>query len=188
MKHIFKVLLIAAFLFPIRALAATEIRAEAVSNTDGVFTGKIIIKVGQGESITELNSINLIAHNAIIKSIESVSPWIKIDPESTISETGASATIKLSNPEFTSETGYVGTGEDVVVAEVKYVHDSSYKGTEKCNVDVGFAGDTTSTIVEKTTTNADTGSILPYAGIVAGVALIAVAYVISRKSNKLYKI
>ena len=102
---------------------------------------------------------------------------------STIDETGTSARIVTT---YTNGT-YEGTGSSIKVAEFKYVHDTTYTGTEEFKVTLSVAGSPDVIITENTTTNAKTGSLLPYVGIIGGLALIAAAYVISKKTTKFYR-
>ena len=187
MKKLFGILLIALFLVPVCAKAKTSIdEIKAESDANGVFTSKIVIKVDSGDVINDIPQINLQAQHAIIQSVTAVDTWKK-DETISVLNGGLDGVLKVTKDDLAT-TGYTGTGENEVIAEIKYVHDTSYQGTEECMVKIGFAGDTTKKITEKTTTNAPTGSFLPYAGIAAGTLLIAAAFVISRKSTKLYKI
>ena len=185
MKKFFGALLIALFLVPVAVKASVSIDAlNAEPDANGVFTSKVVIKVPQGETIYDIPVINIEAHHAFIDSVEAIEPWTK-DANLSVLNNGINGTLKIGRPDLS--TGYAGTGEFVAIAEIKYRHDNSYTGTDECYINVGFSGDTTKKIQEKTTTNAPTGSFLPYAGIVAGVGLIAVAFVMSKKSTKLYK-
>ena len=172
-------------IIPFKASAAVSISdVDGVADSEGIITAKIYMLVDEGEPFITKN-INFTGQHAIIKSIEAEGAWTKGEG-SEISADGTSAKIVLN---YSQNGGsFIGTGEKVQILTVKYIHDPSYTGSEECKLLYGFDGSTTYTVVEKTTPQSSTGSMLPYVGIIAGVALIATAYVISKKSNKLYSL
>lgn len=186
MKKLLSIIAIALLIIPLKANATITLSgAESESDTNGVITAAIYLNIETGEMITEKQSISINAKHAKILSIEGFGSWTKDELTSILASDGSQATLVLSYGE--NNGVYEGKGETVQVGVVKYEHDQSYTGSEKCEVSLGL-NDAITYIEEKTTPNAKTGSVLPYAGIVAGISLIAAAYVISRKTNKLYKI
>lgn len=186
MKKLLSIIAIALIIIPIKASATITLSGSQTSiDSNNVITAAIYLNVETGEVITQKQSITIEAKHAKILAIEGFDSWIKDEETSVLSSEGLNATLVLSYAENAGV--YEGKGERIQVGVVKYEHDQSYTGSEKCEVTLGL-NDAKTFIEEKTTPNAKTGSVLPYVGIVAGISLIAAAYVISRKTNKLYKI
>lgn len=184
MKRLFYfVALFAVLILPIKVSAETVLDY-TISNPDseGVYTVEIFQKVGENSTYQTFDA-TIVAQHCIIKETSGTDTFIKSQTESTLDATGTSARI------YTVYANGVinGTGQKVKVAEFKYIHDPSYTGTEEYKVTLSTQGSPDVIITEKTTENAKTGSALPYVGIAAGIILIGSAYIISRKSNKLYR-
>ena len=186
MKKLLSIIAIALFIIPL-SVHATITLSGSTSEADenGIITGNIFINVETADQIVGSTEITLEGQHSFIKSVEGFGAWVKDEEASTISADGTTATFVFK---YTENNGvYDGTGERIQIGVVKYEHDKAYAGVEDCKLIMRFK-DATVPFIEKTTPNAKTGSVLPYVGIVAGVSLIAAAYVISKKSNKLYKI
>lgn len=186
MKKLLSIIAIALLIIPIRAYATITLYGNTVSTDDnGLITGAIYLNVEQGEVISDTVTVTLNAEHATIKSVDGNGSWTK-DDSTILSSDGKTGTLVVK---YSENSGiYEGKGERIQIGTITYVHDSEYDGPEECRVNIGLTNGTSVVIEEKKTPNAKTGSLLPYAGIVAGVSLIAAAYVISKKSNKLYKI
>ena len=187
MKKLLSIIAIALLIIPIKASATITLDGKGTSmDANGVITAAIYLNVETGEMVTDKQVITINAKHAKIISIDGFESWNKDEETSVLSSDGLTATLVLTYGE--NNGLYEGKGERVQVGIVKYEHDQSYTGSEQCEVLLGLNDATVVRIEESTTPNAKTGSVLPYVGIVAGVSLIAAAYVISRKTNKLYKI
>ena len=186
MKKLLSIIAIALVIIPLKANAIITVSGNAdKADANGLITAAIYLDIESGQSVTEKQPITITAKHAIIKSIDGFGSWNKDEETSFLQSDGSSATLVLKYGE--NNGVYEGKGEKVQVGVITYEHDSSYEGSEKCEVLLGF-NDAQTYIEETTTPSAKTGSVLPYVGIIAGVSLIAAAYVISRKTNKLYKI
>ena len=152
---------------------------------NGVFTVEILMKIASGTSYSGFTG-TLNATNAIIQEVSGSDLFLKSD-SSNISENGLSARLVTT---YNTSTGngleYIGTGEDVKVGEFKYIHDPNAT-SDDCRVSVIPDGGTEKSTSPNKPSNPKTGSALPYVGIIAGLGLIAGAYVISKKSTKLYR-
>ena len=186
MKKFLGIIVAALILIPINAKAIVTLSgSSSKADANGLITGSIYLNVEEGSSITEAQTITINAKHAIIKSVEGFGSWTVDSEKTMLTDDGLSAILVLK---YSENNGvYEGKGEKIQVGVVKYEHDSSYVGSEKCEVQLGF-NDAYVNIEETTTPNAKTGSVLPYVGIIAGISLIAAAFVISKKTNKLYKI
>lgn len=184
MKKFFSYLfLIALLILPFKVSATKVLSGEASSKgSDGVIVGSLYMTYDQGEVVTG-ETISLTAKNAVIESITGTSEWLKDDTISILANDGSSATLVVKPSAGT----YTGTGEKIKIGEVRYKHDETYTGSDPCEVSISLPAGTGVTIQEKTTPQVNTGSVIPYVGIVAGIALIATAFVVSRRSNKLYR-
>ena len=178
------VALLALVLLPIKANAAATLEY-AVSEPDanGVYTVQIFEKVTQGDSVTDFK-YDLIAQHNLIQTISGTTEWTINTATTTQGTNLTSAHIETIYNNIT----YTGTGERVKVVEFTYVHDPSYTGDEEHKLTITPDGGTAVEITEKTTTSPTLGSFISYVGIAIGVVLIGAAYIISRKSTKLYKI
>lgn len=181
-KLCYFIALIALIILPIKVNAESVLDYK-ISDPDasGVYTVEVFQKVGAGTTYQSFIG-NIVAQHCVIQEILGSTDFAK-DPSSLIDATGTSAQI------YTTYINglYTGTGEQIKVAEFKYIHDPSYTGDEEFKITLSTQGSPDVVITEKTTKNVKTGSALPYVGVIAGLALIASAYVISRKSTKLYK-
>lgn len=187
MKKLLSIIAIALLIIPIKASAAITIDGKSTGmDENGVITAAIYLNVETGEMVSDKQVISINAKHAKILSIEGYGSWNKDEETSVLASDGLNATLVLSYGE--NNGLYEGNGERIQIGIVKYEHDQSYTGSEQCEVLLGLNDATVVRIEEDVTPNAKTGSVLPYVGIVAGLSLIAAAYVISRKTNKLYKI
>jgi len=169
---------------PLKVNAAKELSGDATTkDANGVIVASIYMTYDQGDVETEGVSISLNAQHAIIESVTATNNWTKDEASSMLSPDGSQAILKVIPP----AGSYTGTGEKIKVGEVRYRHDESYTGSDPCQVLLSFDGSNNKTIVEKTTPQVNTGSVIPYIGIIAGIGLIATAFVVSRSSNKLYR-
>lgn len=175
--------LIALIILPIKVSAETVIEYE-ISNPDsnGLYTVQIFEKVGEGTPISNFNA-TIIGQHCLIKSVSGTDQFTTDATSSPIDPSGTSATILTT---YTNGI-YTGTGEKIKVAEFTYIHDPAYTGDEEFKVTLSTPGSTDVIITEKTTSNVKTGSALPYVGLAAGIVLVASAYIISRRSTKLYR-
>lgn len=187
MKKLLSVIAIALLIIPMKANASITIDGKGTSkDANGVITAAIYLNVDNGDIVTDKQTITINAKHAKILSIDGFGSWNKDEETSVLSSDGSTASLVLTYGE--NNGLYEGKGERIQVGTIKYEHDQSYTGSETCEVLLGINDATVVRIEEQTTPNAKTGSVLPYVGIVAGISLIAAAYVISRKTNKLYKI
>ena len=186
MKKLLGLALIALLILPLTVKATITLSGSgSQADENGIITGNIYVTVETAEEIIGNTTIKLEGNHVLIKSIEGIGAWVKDEENSFIAEDGKTATYVFK---YSDNNGvYEGTGEKVQIGIVKYQHDPEYAGTEPCNLVMRY-NEAPVTIEEKQTPNAKTGSVLPYVGIIAGVSLIAAAYVISKKTNKLYKI
>ena len=176
--------LIALVILPIKVSAEAKLSYDITSaDANGVYTVTLYEEVGTDSVYSSFDG-TLTAQHAIITETLGTTDFQKVDASSTIDATGTTAHIVTNYVNGI----YTGTGEKIKVAEFKYKHDSSYTGDEAVKITVSTIGSPDVEITEKTTPNSPTGSALPYVGIAAGIVLIASAYVISRRSSKLYKI
>lgn len=175
--------LIALLILPIKVNAESVLDYK-ISDPDanGVYTVEIYQKIGAG-TVYQMFDGNIVGQHCLIQEVLGTTEFIKDETNSTIDPTGTSAHIVTTYV----NGAYNGTGESVKVAEFKYIHEPNYTGNEEFKVTLSTQGSPDVIITEKTTTNAKTGSALPYVGIAGGLLLIASAYVISRRSTKLYK-
>lgn len=175
--------LIALVILPIRVSAISTIDY-TISNPDanGIYTVEIFEKVSADTPFTTFDG-NIVGQHNIIREVSGTDQFLKDETQSTIDQTGTSARIVTNYINGI----YNGTGDKIKVAEFKYVHDPSYTGDEEHKITLSVPGSTDVVITEKTTPNAKTGSALPYVGIAAGLVLIASAYIISKRSTKLYR-
>lgn len=182
-KSLSFLVLLALLILPIKVNAAKELSGDALSaDSNGVIVASIYMTYDQGE-VTDKEIISLTAQHAIIESVTAADGWTKDETASILSPDGLSASLQV----VPAAGSYTGTGEKIKIGEVRYRHDSSYNGSEPCQVLLSFSGGNSKTIEEKTTPQVNTGSVIPYIGIIAGIGLIATAFVVSRKSNKLYR-
>lgn len=183
---------LALLILPLKVSAAGATYSHEVLGPDanGTYTAVIYATVSQGTSFPGFNG-KLVGTNAILESIQDTDLF-KVDTANTTQEAdGKSAQVKTvySNPNATSldAAEYVGTGEKVEILKFTYKHDSTASADDDCYFSYIPDGVTNYQITPKKTTNPKTGSVLPYVGIIAGIGLIGCAYVISKKSTKLYR-
>lgn len=181
-KVCYFIALIALVILPIKANAESTLDYK-ISNPDanGVYTVEIFQKVGEGTPYSAFDG-NLVAQHCLIQAIDGTTDF-QISPASSIDPSGTTAHIITTYV----NSVYNGTGQQVKVAEFKYMHDPAYTGDEVYKVTLSISGSPDVVITEKTTPNAKTGSALPYVAIIGGIALIGAAYAISRRSTKLYR-
>ncbi|MBR5662296.1 MAG: hypothetical protein IKX00_01430 [Bacilli bacterium] len=177
--------LLALIILPIKVSASSSLEY-TVSEPDanGVYTVEISEKITSGDIIpAEGFTFSIVGQHNLIQTINGTSDWI-IDTANTTSGTNLKAATVTVLP--TAGT-YTGTGSSVKVFTFTYIHDPSYTGDEENKLSITPAGGTEVAITEKTTKNAKTGNFISYVGIAIGVVLIGAAYIISKKSTKLYK-
>ena len=178
--------LIALVILPIKVNAEATLSYD-ISNADsnGIYTVKLYQEIGNG-TVYQSFDATLTAQHAVILETKGTTDFPKDEASSSI-DTTMGATAHLVTKYLNGV--YQGTGAKVQVAEFTYKHDAAYTGDEAVKITVSPVGGTDVEIFEKTPSkNTDTGSALPYVGIAAGIILIGSAYVISRRSSKLYKI
>lgn len=182
----------ALLILPLKVSAAGATYSHEVLGPDanGVFTAVVYATVSEGTTFTGFNG-KLVGTNAILEGIQDTDLF-KVDETNTSKEAdGKSAIVKTvyTNANATSldAAEYVGTGEKVEVLKFTYKHDSTADADADCYFSYIPDGVTNYKITPQKTTNPKTGSVLPYVGIIAGIGLIGCAYVISKKSTKLYR-
>ena len=186
MKKLLSIIALAVFLvLPFKANAEGTIELKQTEGTDGVYTVEVYVKVAAGTTYSDFNA-TLSATNAIIQEINGTDLFPKVEENSSLATDGSTARISTKYASAT-ELVYTGTGEAVKVAEFKYIHDPNAGADAECVVKVIPEGGTERTVSPTKTENPKTGSALPYVGICAGIALIAGAYLVSKKSTKLYR-
>lgn len=184
MKKLFSFIALAALLIlPIKVSAESTLSWE-VSDADasGQYTVKVYMTVAK-DTIYDGFNATITGQHAFIKETSGSDTFLKVEESSTIDPTQTSATL-VTRP----ATPYTGTGEKIEVASFKYAHDTSYTGEEECKITINPVGGTEVIVTEKKpSNNPKTGNALPYIGIIGGLVLIGAAYVISKRSSKLYK-
>lgn len=188
MKKLFGFLaLMALVILPIKVSAAASYTREKISGPDanGYYTASIFVTVDEGTTFPGFSGA-LVGHNALIGDFLDADEFIVDTVNSTkIDDTHATVKTVYKNEDALSGVTYVGTGKEVEVVRFTYKHDPSASADEKCYVSYIPEGETERKIEEPK--NPPTGSVLPYVGIAAGIVLIASAYIISKKSTKLYR-
>lgn len=176
--------LLALVILPIKVKAASSLEY-TVSEPDanGVYTVEISEKISSGELIQNGFQFTIVGQHDLIQTISGTTDWT-IDP--TVTSTGTNLTSAIVKVLPTAGS-YTGTGESVKVFTFTYIHDPANTTEEENKLTITPEGGTEVTITEKTTKNAKTGSFVSYVGIGIGILLIGAAYIISRKSTKLYK-
>lgn len=175
--------LIALIVLPIKVNAESVLDYKISDpDTNGVYTVEVYQKVGAG-TVYQGFTGTVMGQHCIIQEVLGTTEFTKDEVNSSIDPTGTSAHIVTNYINGV----YNGTGEAIKVAEFKYIHEPNYSGNEEFKVTLSQTGSPDVIITEKTTPNAKTGSALPYVGIAGGLLLIASAYIISRRSTKLYK-
>ncbi len=182
----------ALLILPLKVSAAGATYSHEVLGPDanGVFTAVVYATVSQGSTYTGFDG-KLVGTNALLDGIQDTDLF-KVDQASKVIEADMkSATVKTvySNPnaQTLDAAEYVGTGEKVEVLKFTYRHDPTANADDDCYFTYIPDGVTNYKITPKETKNPKTGSVLPYVGIIAGIGLIGCAYVISKKSTKLYR-
>jgi LPXTG-motif cell wall-anchored protein len=182
MKKLFGFIATAMLLvLPIKANAEVTYGAKSGEpDANGIVTVDILATISAGSTYNGFDG-TIKATNAFIESIGGSDEFIYNETSSSIEPDKTSAHL------VTAPTGlsYTGTGAQVKVGEIKYRKDPN--ATEDCNITFTPRGATEVKVTPKKTENPKTGSALPYVGIIAGVALIAGAYIISKRSTKLYR-
>lgn len=186
MKKLLSIIALAAFLvLPFKANAEGTIELKQTEIENGDYLVEVYVKVAAGTTYSEF-AATLNATNAIIKETNGSDLFPKVEDSSTLDPAGKTARL-VTRFASGSELIYTGTGEAVKVAEFKYAHDTTAPEGAECLVEVIPEGGTGRTVSPNKTVNPKTGSALPYVGIAAGIALIAGAYVVSKRSTKLYR-
>ena len=139
-----------------------------VTNADGTITVDLDFWQDEGNSVTNL-STTMVLENVEIVSVDGVGTW-------TVTQTGNDLNLITSAPE---------TRTAFTAAKVTY---KTINTAEKCGIDFVCNGTTTEVAPETTPENPKTGNVLPYAVIVAGIAIAGAVYYVTRKNNKLYNI
>lgn len=187
MKKLLSFIGLAALLIvPLKVNAAAEYSHKQTCDANGVCTVSVYVNLGEGETYPGFEG-QLAAENAFIIDIIDADEFVNDTTYTKKDETNKSAVVKTvyKNADPLSGQGYVGTGKKVEVLRYSYKHDSSAPADAECSVSYIPNGADPQKVTP--TKNPPTGSMLPYVGIVAGIALIATAYVISKKSTKLYR-
>lgn len=174
--------LIALVILPIKANAAATLEyTVGEPDANGVYKVEIFEKITAGDTEYATFTYNLIAQHCLIQTVTGSGEW-------TVDSSAIGTNVTAASFTTTNINGtYTGTGEKVKVAEITYVHDPSYTGEEAHKLTITPTGGTAVEITEKTTPNSKTGSFISYVGIGIGVLLIGAAYIVSRKSTKLYR-
>lgn len=182
MKKLFGFIAIAMLLvLPIKVNAgATYGYKTSDADENGIVTVDILATISAGTTYDGFNG-TIKATNAFIESIGGSDEFIYNETSSSIEPDKTSAHLVTAPTSLT----YTGTGAQVKVGEIKYRKDPN--STEKCEVTFTPDGAREVKVTPKKTENPKTGSALPYVGIIAGVGLIAGAYIISKRSTKLYR-
>ena len=176
--------LLALVILPIKVKAASSLEY-TVSEPDanGVYTVEISEKITSGETIQEGFTFNIVGQHNLIQTITGTADWTIDQTVTTPGTNLTSATVKV----LPTTGSYTGTGESVKVFTFTYIHDPANTTEETNKLTITPVGGTEVAITEKTTKNAKTGSFISYVGIGIGILLIGAAYIISKKSTKLYK-
>lgn len=205
MKKILKFMVLAMVtLIPIKVYASDDFKYMHESTYDEVTgrqTVKLFINIPKGATLSS-KSFNINVNNGIITTVNSTELF-KIDD---ITDGSNEKIINSASTNFTTtyknnlDGFYTGNGSNVEVAAFTF-ECADKENIENCSATYMPEGGISQTIeavktsddAKKQTTNVDakkikTGSFVSYVGIGAGLVLIAGAYVISKKSTKLYRI
>ena len=206
MKKVLGIIVLAMMVvLPMRVNAALDFsgfRCDEVDKTNATKTCYIIGKATNGSSISKFTA-TLTLQNMSIKSITASSPWTNNSNGTSLE---FNATTSVSSDNFTiativfdvdntaekcavqlipcyDENGTFGCGNTVEVTEsyVCKIVDGKYYGKNGTEV-------TAEVYETECVNNPQTGSFVPYVGIIAGIALAVGVFTISRKNTKLYKI
>ena len=175
------IFLIALVVLPLNVNAESKLEWKTSKDASGVTTVEIYMTIGNGTTYEKFDA-NIVGQHALIQGISGTDEFV-MDQTSAVDANKTSAHI------ITSYVNgyYVGNDNQVLVAKFTYIKDASYTGDEPTKVFITPQGGTEVTITEKQEKNVQTGSALPYVGIACGLLLIGAAYIISRKSTKLYR-
>ena len=187
MKKLFSFLaLIALVVLPVKAKAAATYTQEIKGpDANGYFTASVYVTVDKDTTFPGFDGA-IVGYNAIIGDLLDADEFVVDTVNSTkIDDTHATVKTTYKNEDALSGVTYVGTGKAVEVLRFTYKHDPAASADDECYVAYVPAGETERKIEEPK--NPKTGSVLPYVGIAAGIVLIGAAYVISKKSTKLYR-
>ena len=164
------IVLAVTVLLPMSAKAATwgmNNNFTQTENADGTVTVELEFFQSEGNSLTNL-STTMILTNVEVVNVEGVSPW-------NVTQSGNELTLIASTPE---------TRTSFTAAKVTYKKIDTAK---ECKIEFVCNGET-KTKTPSTPENPKTGNVLPYAVIVAGIAIAGAVYYVTRKNNKLYNI
>ena len=175
--------LLALIVLPLKVKASATLEYElSKPDANGVYTLQLFEVVSADENFSDFTYRITGQHN-LIQTIAGTTEW-QLDP--TVTTQGTNLTSAVVKTTYVNGI-YTGTGQKVKVAEITYVHDPSYEGDDEYKLTIALEGGTSIEKNKKTTDNSKTGSFISYVGIAIGVVLIGAAYIVSRKSTKLYK-